>query len=501
MKLIINNPYRIAGVLANAAARELAQQKAKITRYASIGRQLDTELDFSFLPTIDRTIVSEIDKAFSSIEQNQDRVRQSLFWFLNANPFDETAIKYLVNGDREKAAEIWEKRTNGKGIDSKNFSCYNNISTLKLLGTSKEEIKEGIEAKLKLIESDSFTDFVYAVADQTYTIDTKKQAKTFVDDILKHLKGQYTTADMLKFFSKCNGSVQKYLLQKFTEEPLHRIEVKIESTKLRRKTAKRGANDLGLKLFLESKGDLAKLKSLLGTSDLKYKMIADNLAKEVMQCGIDYFTAWEDTKDPSDEGLRLLNFAKSIAVSNQTIERINSNIIGMEEFKDKEINQALGLLKSVKDAYITNEANIRTQVSIQEASLRYGQSIDWAKVNEMIRNSIDWDKVVELILSVIPKPNVEKIKKHQDVSKQNEYKKLVEFIINKLSVYQLSKVFYIKYWQTVSKNPVSTTIPRKPTPVSRPSPTASSDDELIPDWLKWVGGIILFFILIRACAG
>ena len=63
---------------------------------------------------------------------------------------------------------------------------------------------------------------------------------------------------------------------------------------------------------MDSKEDLASIKSMLGASDLKFKMIADNLAKEIMQCGIDYFQAWKNSKDPSAEGLKLLKYAKSI---------------------------------------------------------------------------------------------------------------------------------------------------------------------------------------------
>ncbi len=40
---------------------------------------------------------------------------------------------------------------------------------------------------------------------------------------------------------------------------------------------------------LKQKTILSLLKSLLGTSDLKYKAVADQLANEIMQCGIDYF--------------------------------------------------------------------------------------------------------------------------------------------------------------------------------------------------------------------
>lgn len=331
MKLIQDNPYRIAGILSNSSEKELQKQKSKITKYASIGKQVDSEFDFPFFGSVDRS-ESSINKAFSGIEQNQDKVSQSLFWFLKANPFDETAINYLINGDKEKAVEIWRKVTSGKEINSKNYSCFNNIGTLKLLGDSKEEIKEGIEAKIKLIESPSFADFVHSVADQTYTIDNQKQAEKFIDDILKQFKWKHSSADTLKLFSNCNGTTQKYLSQKFTEEPLHKIETQIESTKNKRKINKSGAYDLGLKLFVNCKDDLATLKSLLSTIDLKYKMVADNLAKEVMQCGIDYFQEWKETKNPSEEGLKLLKYAQSIAVGTQTRDRIKENIDAIDEF-------------------------------------------------------------------------------------------------------------------------------------------------------------------------
>ncbi|MCH8491114.1 MAG: hypothetical protein LAT81_14460 [Oceanicaulis sp.] len=332
MKLIQDNPYRIAGILANASAREVIRQKGRITRSAGIGRHIESEFDFSFLNAVDRTDQNEVSKAFAGIEQNQDKVSHSLFWFLKTNTFDETAINYLINGDREKAVEIWEKVTYAKEITSRNFSCFNNIGTLKLLGESKQELQEGIEAKIKLIESPTFENFGQTVADQTYTIDNQKQTEKFVDDILKQFKGKYSSADTLKLFSNCSGTIQKYLLQKFTGEPLHKIENQIESTKNIRKSKKSGAYELGLKLFMNCKNDLECLKSLLGTRDLKYKMIADNLAKEVMQCGIDYFQELKESKNPSEEGLKLLKYAQSIALGTQTRDRIKENINGIEEF-------------------------------------------------------------------------------------------------------------------------------------------------------------------------
>jgi hypothetical protein len=331
MNKIHTNPYRIAGILSNARAREVQRQRGKIKAFASAKKEITSEFDFNFLNKIERT-EEIIGKAFSNIEQNQDKVNNSLFWFVNANPFDNTAIEYLKNGNSEKAQEIWSKVTNEKDVNSTNFSAFNNIGTLKLLSNSKSEIKEGIEAKIKLIESEYFENFVHSVADQTITIDNKKQSKLFIDSLLTQFKNQYSSADALDLFSNCSSSTQNYLSNKFTEEPLHNIESSIETTKKKRTKNKADAYSFGLKLFVNAKDDLTLLKSLLGTSDLKYKMIADNLAKEVMQCGIDYFQEWKESKDPSKDSLKLLKYAKSIAIGSQTKERVKENISGIEEW-------------------------------------------------------------------------------------------------------------------------------------------------------------------------
>ena len=182
MKLIEENPYRIAGILAGTSAREIQSRRNKITSYAKVGKQVSSELDFIFLNPIERDI-SEIDKAFSAIQQSKEMLDNSLFWFLKTNSFDESAISYLINGDKDKAIEIWGKVTVNKEVTSKNFSCFNNIGTLKLLGETQTEIKQGIEAKLKLIESSCFKNYVHTVAGEAYIIDNHNQLVTFINEL------------------------------------------------------------------------------------------------------------------------------------------------------------------------------------------------------------------------------------------------------------------------------------------------------------------------------
>ncbi len=458
MKIIQNNPYRIAGILSNATERELQKQKTRIKAYAKVGKEIKSDFDFEFLGDIVRTEDS-INKAFSKIEQNQDKVNYSLFWFLNASPYDNTAIEYLKNGDEEKAIEIWEKVTTNKDVNSKNFSAFNNLGTYKLLSENKANTKSGIEAKIKLIESDYFENFVHSVADETYTIDNKKQSEKLIDELLTQFKNRYSSSETIQLFSGCNGTTQKYLTKKFTEEPLHKIESQIESCKKKRKSNKSNAYEYGLKLFTNTKDDLSLLKSLLGTSDLKYKAVADQLANEIMQCGIDYFNESQENNSSEnylEAALKLTKLANSIAVGKLSKDRVKDSLATLEDMKDREINQAIAILKSIKLAYEEAISEIDAQVAMLTLRMSYNQRIDHSKVNRVKANCLKWSKVVEVVRNGISKNDVEAIKNCSNKEKVEEYKKLVEFIFDKLKYSYKRNIQYLQYWETTRRTNYST---------------------------------------------
>jgi hypothetical protein len=436
MDIIKNNPYRIIGILSNATAKEIQSRKSKITAYAKVGKQITSDFDFPLFNSIEREH-DKIEKAFSAIQQSKEMLENSLFWFLNANSFDETAINYLRNGDKEKAIEIWEKVTTEKEVTPKNYSCFNNIGTLKLLGESQEEIKEGVEKKIKLIESDSFTNFVHSVAGEAYIIDNQKQIENFINDIIKQFQDKYSNADTLKLFSNCNGTTKKYLSQKFTEEPVHNIESQIERTKKKRNENKINAFQFGLKLYENTKSDLTLLKSLLRVDDLKYKMIADNLAKEIMQCGIDYFNESQENnsiEDYLENATRLNKIADSIAVGKLTKDKAKDSLATLEDMKDQELSEAIIVLKSIKDLYLENERNIRQQIKQLEQSdyeIRIGRkTINHRAVEDNIKNSIEWQKVNEMIVDLLSENNLKKIKECNKDEQKREFVELANWLKN-----------------------------------------------------------------------
>ena len=228
-------------------------------------------------------------------------------------------------------------------------------------------------------------------------------------------------------------------------------------------------------------------------------MLADNIAKEILQCSVDYFNESQEQEKSSnylEEAMKLAKLAESIAVNVATKNKAKENIHTLENMKDRELSQAIDVLKSVKSAYEKNKIQILQEVKKQELSLDYGQSINWSRVNNMIEDSLDWNKVVELIRETIPLRNVEKIKNSDKQIKITEYKSLVDFILEKLNYSQKGQVKYLCYWKTIS---TTAPTPSRPTNTYKPASSSSSDNEGCAPWVYWVVGIIIFIILIRAC--
>jgi hypothetical protein len=163
----------------------------------------------------------------------------------------------------------------------------------------------------------------------------------------------------------------------------------------------------------------------------------------------------------------------------------------MEEMKDIEITQAIEALQSIKDAYEKACKNIDDEVAKQQyiefngvKIPRTNITIDWKKVEQIKLKAIDWNKVVELIERLIPLNNIDKIKNIKNQNKLNEYKTLVNYVMGKLTFLQRNRIKYINFWDSQG-------------PITMPT---TGDIEDIPDWVKWVAGVIVFIILMKACS-
>lgn len=371
MELVKQNPYRVVGVWAGADQRTIKKQKARIKALQNVGKSVQFDTDLNWIGGIDRSETA-IEKAFSNIEINQNKLFDSFFWFSNGNHIDETALNYLKSGDVNKAKQIWEKLTHLKNVSENNFTAFNNLGTLKLIEAysngfvNLELFNEGIQLKTQLITSDKFTDFCFLVADETYTVNQNEELERFIDSIIEGSKKLNETAKkkIPRLLLRISPAVRDIVTEKLTRGPINNIERLVENTKKERSEYPHCGIDIGMELYEETYKDITILSEYFGLDDLKYKMISDNLAKEILQCGIDHFFEFRDEEDSygGDLGkdvMKLVRISETIAIGTQTKERINENISGLQEWidnkeeriKQKEIEEDLDFITSQLDEF------------------------------------------------------------------------------------------------------------------------------------------------------
>ncbi len=434
MQLIKNNPYRIIGLLAGATAREQDKQIRRLKQYLDAEQEPEGDYSFPCFGEFDRSI-EIVTEASAKINLDQDKMTASLFWFWNGNPItDEVAFDALKNGDPETAIEIWRKlaynsENEYNEVSKRNASAFHNLSTLYLAEYGIDE--DTLILKLLFLESDFVIEFKKNTTAEIYKTTKTDLQLLFLNNLLN--VEDIDISDFVDAISDIDFAAKTDFMKGLIQKPIEQIEQKIEIAKNKRKSIKANGAKAGLELYKSTKDNLDQLKRIIGLNEIKYISIADKVANEILQCSIDYFNDAQENDSKVDflaNSMKLSLLAKELAIGSLTKERIKESINTLEEMKDKEISQAIDFIKSVKDAYITNERSIRAEVKkIEETDLeiRLGyKSINRSAVEDNIKNSIDWQKVNVLLVEILSDNNLKKIK---ESDKSEQKKELMELMI------------------------------------------------------------------------
>ena len=340
--MINQNPFCVLGISPTATEREIQKQVTKTTRFAEVGKKISFDTDFTFLGELkrDKELISI---AFSAIEQPINRLLHSLFWFWNANHIDAAAFENLSKDNTDKAIEIWEKVVKDGDVSTKNLSCLFNLKSLYVAQSLKDNSLDsklfikGILLAGKFLnhsELDSYTKQIVGehvnVSSQELEIKYITSIYSAVKPFLKKKNG-ITTDDFLSGFNTFSKKSREHISAKFTGDPIKKIEDQIDTTSEFREQNPIEALSFGETLFKNTKSQFESLSKILGQEDLKYQMLANKLANEILQCGIDYFNHIREEDQAEDEDgkkvLKLCKLAKKMVsgFESQTNARIDEN--------------------------------------------------------------------------------------------------------------------------------------------------------------------------------
>ena len=339
---INNNPFCVLGITINAGEREIQKQLTKAKRFSEVGKPLIFDTDYPFIGKIDRNSTS-ISKASNDISQTIDRLFYSLFWYWDNNHIDKLAFDNLKKDNLDKSLEIWTKVVKDGDVSIKNYSCLANLKSLYMGLSFKENsvdfeyLKKGSQMMGLFINHNGLNSYIKEVAGDHFKLDSNELEIKVINSIYEKVKSfigksnGVSREEFLSYFTTFSKSSVQHIYNKFTGDPIKKVEDQINTTSDLREQNPIEALSFGETLYKNTKSQIASLLKMLGQEDLKYQMLANKLANEILQCGIDYFNKLRDENKAEDEDgnkvLKLCKLAKKLVASfeSQTNARIDEN--------------------------------------------------------------------------------------------------------------------------------------------------------------------------------
>lgn len=322
--LVKNNPFRVLGVFSNARPADIVSNCDDMEAYLSVGQSVSFDLDFNnLLPTVARTneMVAE---AKRQINLPKDRLKHALFW-LYKDSSSAHIVKYMKNGDFGNAIAVAE-------MDD-TFSSLINKGVLAFMQEDYDSAVKNITTLIHDDDNNYRDDFVRAICGQAFSISEQELAELFIDSLLETISAS-TLMDVFNREGTSSDDVE-YLRGKAVDEPLSFINNEIAKAKaVQQEDA--DANYRAATILMGSKirNSLDAIKNLFGAGDLKYQMIADDLATTIMQCGINYFNNTDDDNDV-EKALVIQEYALKIAVGRMCKDRCQKNLNTLNDIKKK----------------------------------------------------------------------------------------------------------------------------------------------------------------------
>jgi len=346
MQQIKNNPYRVIGLLVGATAPQQVRQINRLKQSLDADVEPDEDFSFPVLSKFNRTL-EIVNAAVAKIHLESGKINAAVFWFYKGNEIEDDAAFDILkgeNGDKEEAQKIWTSAIKGKELTRRNASCFQNLSTLLLSNAFKGNkifvkiLEDAITLKLKFLESGFANDLVRFATDENNKTSKVELQLVFLKDLHSEIERNegFSNDRFLSILNNLNFSAKEEFLKGFVQKPIRMIEDEISKTKTKRQADKRDAEIFGKELYVNTEASIEQLKNVLGTSDIRYQNIADKLANEILQCGIDFFQEFKNEDfDPSGESMKLFDLASSIAVGNIVSQRCEENTENLQEWIDE----------------------------------------------------------------------------------------------------------------------------------------------------------------------
>lgn len=320
LNCISNNPYRILGVLSNSPLKDRVGNQSRLAAFAKVGKEVVFPNDFEAIIVAKPTRTSaDITAANTALNLDKDRLKHALFWFINGSPMDAIALKHLQAGNKDKALEIFDKK--------ETFSSLINKGVLSFIAGNSAI---GFCNISKVIHSESYRSELYDCLGLTNLQFGEEQlSELFIAELLNEIPAG-------KLLAVAVNDMDRTIIGKSAlEEPVSVINSEVSIAKNADTKNPEASLAAGTKLMNNTKEPLKLIKEIAGAKSSQYQLMADSVAKQVLQCGINCYNNAPDSDFESPrKAMALQAYALSIAVGKLTKDRCQENYDIVRKYVD-----------------------------------------------------------------------------------------------------------------------------------------------------------------------
>lgn len=299
-----------------------------------------------------------IEDALRRINQPADKMTYALFWYIKTNSKDEEIFNALSAGDTERAIELCE---------DEDMSSLMNRAAIEF-----GQYHYGLFVKdiTTLIHNDNYrSQFVASVCGDNFDISEEELSHLLIDILLRDIP----SIDWKRTFYEYGVSSEDddYVCEKLAQQSIDEIDGLISNcTNIERSDGK-ARYESAVKLKNSAQLILQDVAYFVGDDSFLYQSCADKVARELLNCALDYYKKCKDTIYSATQSCYNLNkYTNSIAVSSTLKERTQDSldqikkrldnlppqtsfplfarvnkIIGNYETKDETVENGLALLQ------------------------------------------------------------------------------------------------------------------------------------------------------------
>lgn len=312
-KIVLENPFRILGVFANATKKEIVANQGKANAFLKVGRPVEYPLDLGkLMPSVNRS-VDIFSQANAHLTIAKEQLKYAQFWFLKMTPLDDVAFNHLYAGNWQQAIEIWDKK-----------NCVSSLQNKVVTNFITNNFDQAVNTAEDLY--DQFSDDFLKAADTTGTLNLDKD--DLIHSFIDTLCAEYEPKRIYDIVF--SDDWKDYLGSKTVTPIIDRVKAAIKEAKDVDSDDANANLSAGIKLQNTTKKDLAQLKAILPSDDPQLESIADKLGLQILQCAINYYNN-SDHEVAAENAMTLQKEASKIVMGEMAKDRCEENMKVLEK--------------------------------------------------------------------------------------------------------------------------------------------------------------------------